>query len=399
MLDRLLYSCCVGIIFFFCVLPVGNGWTGENKKEDTDRELTRGKHELEGLKKQIQQEKTRLQQAREKEKKVISELDRIEKELLREQENLRNYEEQIRKKNKEIEQVTLKTEELSQALDKETATLARNAQVLYQLSRTNMADAFFIAQTSPDLVRRYEYLTRIVASNIADVEQFSRTLAEVDRHRQLLREHQSHVEALAGKSRSTHRNVIQHKTEKTTLLATVESEKEAHVNALKELEEASRRLQTLIEQLGKKRASASSFAGANRFSAEKRKFNFPADGAIITHFGKQEDREFSTIAFNSGIEIGAASGSPIKAISDGAVIYADWFKGYGNLIIIDHGDGYYTLSGHACELIKHVGEQVKAGETIGYVGDTGSLKGANLYFEIRHHGKPLNPLDWFKQLH
>ena len=127
------------------------------------------------------------------------------------------------------------------------------------------------------------------------------------------------------------------------------------------------------------------------------KLKFPVEGKIITFFGEHEDQEFATVSFNKGIEITAQLGSPIKAVLKGTVIYSGWFKGYGNIIIIDHGAGLYTLSGHVSELLKPVGTPVKTGATIARVGDTGSLKGSNLYFEIRHHGQPLDPLEWLKK--
>jgi septal ring factor EnvC (AmiA/AmiB activator) len=79
------------------------------------------------------------------------------------------------------------------------------------------------------------------------------------------------------------------------------------------------------------------------------------------------------------------------------VIYADWFKGYSNMVIIDHGQHYYTLSAQLDEILKKTGDTVFAGEVIGTVGDTGTLTGPGLYFEIRHHGKPLDPVVWFKK--
>ena len=87
-------------------------------------------------------------------------------------------------------------------------------------------------------------------------------------------------------------------------------------------------------------------------------------------------------------------GSPIISVADGEIVYSDYFMGYGNLIIVDHGDSYYTVYAHAQTLLKRVGDRVKANEKIGTVGDTGSLKGPTLYFEIRHHGNTADPELW-----
>jgi septal ring factor EnvC (AmiA/AmiB activator) len=101
--------------------------------------------------------------------------------------------------------------------------------------------------------------------------------------------------------------------------------------------------------------------------------------------------------FQKGIDIKAGKGQPVRAVRMGKVIFSGWFKGYGNMMIIDHGDHYHTLYAHAEELFKAKGEYVEAGEVIATVGDTGSMKGPGLHFEIRHHGKAVNPMKWIKK--
>jgi septal ring factor EnvC (AmiA/AmiB activator) len=123
----------------------------------------------------------------------------------------------------------------------------------------------------------------------------------------------------------------------------------------------------------------------------------PVEGRILSTFGKNENPQFHTFTVQKGIEIEAPLGAEIHAVYDGRVLYADWFKGYGKILIIDHGEGYYTLSGHASALLKNVGEDVRTGEAVALVGDTGSLRGPCLYFEIRQRGKPLDPTEWLAQ--
>ena len=123
----------------------------------------------------------------------------------------------------------------------------------------------------------------------------------------------------------------------------------------------------------------------------------PYKGRIISKFGRRVHPELQTSTFQKGIEISCPSGSDIVAVYDGRVVYAGWFKGYGNTMIIDHGENYFSLIAHASKLYKQVGDIITEKEVIALSGDTGSLKGALLYFEIRHHGKPQDPLLWFKR--
>jgi septal ring factor EnvC (AmiA/AmiB activator) len=120
----------------------------------------------------------------------------------------------------------------------------------------------------------------------------------------------------------------------------------------------------------------------------------PADGPISVGFGKVVNPRFNTVTIQNGVDIEAAAGAPVHAVAPGRVVHAGWFKGYGNLIIVDHGGGYHTLVAHLASMRTAQGEDVEAGTVIGTVGDSGSLKGAYLYFELRERGKPVDPRPW-----
>jgi septal ring factor EnvC (AmiA/AmiB activator) len=129
------------------------------------------------------------------------------------------------------------------------------------------------------------------------------------------------------------------------------------------------------------------------------KIPWPVSGKIISFFGKNKDPRFNVVVDNSGIQIQAPQGTPFRAVAAGTVRFADWFKGYGKLVILDHGQGYYSLYAQASELSVSEGQTVAAGQVLGAVGDTGSLVGDSLYFEIRKNGVPQDPLHWLKYKH
>jgi murein DD-endopeptidase MepM/ murein hydrolase activator NlpD len=106
---------------------------------------------------------------------------------------------------------------------------------------------------------------------------------------------------------------------------------------------------------------------------------------------------FGTRTFKNGVDIAAGEGTDVAAVYPGHVVYTGWFKGYGNLIILDHGNDYFTLYAHVADMLVREGDDVKQGQRIGTVGDTGSLAGALLYFEVRYQGKPLDPVEWLRQ--
>jgi septal ring factor EnvC (AmiA/AmiB activator) len=133
---------------------------------------------------------------------------------------------------------------------------------------------------------------------------------------------------------------------------------------------------------------------AREAPSDRNRLPWPLNGPVLTRFGSQKHPQFGTMVFRRGIDISARIGDEVKAVAAGEVVKADWFKGYGKLVIIDHKDGMYTLYGNLSQLDVNNGDRVEAGQTIGLAGDTGSLRGAKLYFEVRRNGEAEDPLQW-----
>jgi septal ring factor EnvC (AmiA/AmiB activator) len=127
-------------------------------------------------------------------------------------------------------------------------------------------------------------------------------------------------------------------------------------------------------------------------SKARGKLPWPVNGRLIAKFGTA--RGGDSRSSWDGVMISAAAGSPVKAVHDGRVVFADWLRGAGLLVILDHGDGYLTLYGHNQSLLKNAGELVKAGEAISTVGNSGGQETPALYFAIRQQGRPTNPVQW-----
>src|SRR5262249_16078398 len=130
---------------------------------------------------------------------------------------------------------------------------------------------------------------------------------------------------------------------------------------------------------------------------EKGKLPWPAVGPVVAAFGREVHPRFGTEIVRRGIEIEAPEGAPVHAVYPGSVLYRGWLKGYGNLVILDHGQGYYTLYAHAAEVLADEGERVKPGQTIARVGETGSAEGPRVYFEVRYQGRAEDPQLWLRK--
>ena len=128
------------------------------------------------------------------------------------------------------------------------------------------------------------------------------------------------------------------------------------------------------------------------------KLLFPVEvGRVEARFGRAVDPRFGTVTLQKGLDVRAPEGTPVHVVHGGKVVHSGWFRGYGNLVIVDHGGGFFSLYAHLASLDRSVGEELSRGESVGTVGDTGSLKGAYLYFELRDGQKPLDPERWLSR--
>ncbi len=228
-----------------------------------------------------------------------------------------------------------------------------------------------------DLLARHRSETEALARAEANARE--QAIARSDAERQL-NERQVELEAERG--------------EKRKLASRLHADRTRERAALVELEKAAHALEETLANLGAEPPARDQPLGGAGFAALKGQLRAPVNGRVAQAFGRVVDADFGTQTFNAGVVFVAALGTPVHAIAPGLVRFAGWFRGYGRLVILDHGDRFFTVSGHLGELAVDVGDAVKAGEAIGTVGDTGSLSGARLYFEIRQGSQPLDPGDW-----
>ncbi|MBC8199612.1 MAG: peptidoglycan DD-metalloendopeptidase family protein [Desulfobacterales bacterium] len=195
-------------------------------------------------------------------------------------------------------------------------------------------------------------------------------------------------------------DIMSNENEKRSkLLVDIQSKKRLGLAAIEALKQTAAALDRIIQSLGQSLSQMPNKVkniSHGAFSSFKGLLKMPVKGKIICFFGRHTNSQSKTVNFKTGIDIKADRGEPVYSVYDGQILYSRWFKGYGNMIIIDHGDHFCTVYAHAEELFKAKGDYVEAGEVIATVGDTGSMIGPKLYFELRHHGKPVNPLEWLK---
>jgi len=180
---------------------------------------------------------------------------------------------------------------------------------------------------------------------------------------------------------------------KEKVLRTLQSEGSHGEEKLAGLEEKAKRLEHLLDVLSRQNGGTPAAIDIRTVAGA---LAWPLKGKIVEQFGKQRNPKFSTVTFNNGLKIAAAAGTEVHAVFAGTVLFSQWFKGYGNLVILDHGNRVFSLYGNLKVPSLLVGSHVDAGQTIAGVGESEDMQSGFLYFEIRQDNKPEDPQKWLR---
>jgi len=362
-------------VFFLPALAHAQG-KGVNELEKT---IKKKRGDLTEIQKDLQDKKKKVKKKWWEEKKTTDALDKIGRQLNRKTEELRKLDAEMKALEKKVihqEGEITKLETILVALDEEFQSRVR---AMYKLHRVGLVRVLFSAEDYSDALRRYKAFQMVAENDLQLLQAYQRGIEERTERRKDLVEEKRAMEEKKGAVEAKKREIEGEKRKKATLLATVKKERVAYEKAITELKEREKALQSLVQKLTVKAAALK----GTGFKALRGKLPPPVQGTIFKPTGREK-----------GIGIKAPEGTKIQAIFNGKIAYASWFKGYGNLMIIDHGGGYHTVIAHAARLLKKVGDGVKTGDVVALVGSTGSMEGSMLYFEIRHHGTALNPTTW-----
>lgn len=281
-----------------------------------------------------------------------------------------------------------------QALQAETRDQVQERLVaLYKAGEVGLLRVLFAASGTPQsLSEKYTYLSRIVRHDQqlirtyrSQAETLQATLTELER----LRQQQT---ATIARHRSEQKALEQAEATKQRMLAKVRSDRELLDQALQDMRAKAARLNQLVKKLETDQAPSytESLPG---LADRKGHLQWPANGPVRVGFGTNRQGVLGTLIESNGLEIALPVGSPVKAIAPGRVIFAKPLRGYGKLMILDHGGKDYSLYAHVASFAKRLGDEVAAGEQVATSGHEGR---DSLYFEIRHGGQPLDPLAWLK---
>jgi septal ring factor EnvC (AmiA/AmiB activator) len=362
------------------------------KQQKKVQALTKEKSEI---KQQISEHQEQYRKASEKEKDILAELDEVDRSLNQYSLKLSALSKEIAALDKKIITTKNKSESLLKQIAKTEKYVNKRLVALYKLKRIGASQIFYNADSFSDVFASYKYLSYILTY---DNQTRTKLIADKNKLEHLfkeLREKRHKKKNMQNRVSDIHAHMKHQKQERSNILKDIQDQKHLAKKAMIALKQSANDLDRTINDI---REDISRAHTQNvQFNNKQPKLRMPVNGRIINQFGTYTNEKLGVTRFRNGVYIIAEKGEPIKAVCPGRILYAKWFKGYGNMIIIDHGDSYYTVYAHADEIFKHKGDNVEQGEVVGTLGDTGSMTGPGLYFEVRYHGKPINPIKWLKE--
>ncbi|MCB0219735.1 MAG: peptidoglycan DD-metalloendopeptidase family protein [Chrysiogenetes bacterium] len=388
--------CCAALALVLVPL-VAHAQGNPSGVNDLQEQASERRKELTELRNLLAGEQERLEQVAKKEKSVLDLLEGTERELARLQRAERKLSARIKKLKKDIAANKRAIEVKKEELELERAALAKRLVGLYKLGPTGSLRVLLSSASISDLQRQRHSLGLILEQDAERVEQYKALLADLSRLETELDEQRIELEDKQQALKKNRDAALVERDNRLKIVRSVQREKANYEQVVSELDEQSRRLELLLETISKRirsQALLQNKAGSLQFADYRGSLIPPVPGKVLARFGKNINERFGTVTFNNGVEFAAKPGADIEAVFGGVVIFADRFKGYGNLLIIDHGDNFYTLYAHCRDLKKQVGDPVEAREIVATVGDSGSLKGPSCYFEIREKGQALDPSGW-----
>ena len=392
----------IRLVYILLILSAASPGWGESPKE-----------ELKGVRREINAQRQLITKTRKVEAVVSTELQEINRSLERKLADLGGLNRDLQKVESNLDRTERAIKMVAEEANRKKQEIERRLVSLYKAGELGSLRMFFSAASFPQMAENIRYMSSILGNDKKIFAEYNIKIEELRGLKVSLEHDMATKERIKDGISLKKREIEQEKDKKFAYLVKVRQDRKGYETSLKELQANAARLQSMIarlEALSRRKVSSGHGKQGNRlrplaepppvpdrgFASQKGRMALPVRGNIVETYGKHKHPEFNSYTFSKGLSIAAGAGTEIKAIYEGSVIFADYFKGYGNMIIVDHGGGYFSLYAHASKITKKVGAEVARNETLATVGDVDSAKGPMLYFEIRYQGKPVDPAGWVR---
>ena len=394
MIPRVMAWLLCGVALLYLESPAPS--TAKDRRDPISQRIEQEKRALEHIRNEIEDKRKKAEEAERQKGSALQSIQDLDDRLQLSRQERQQIGRQLKDKDREIEEINARVLRLHQQITDRRHSILTRMRVQYMEGRYGHLKALLAATNATELQQRYQYLSTLsrreydlITAYEADVEQFR----AIERQRTAARE-----EMLRYKKHTDQKLAEIHglKREKRQVLVKLNLEKETYERAAADLERSAARVDSLLRELEQRRKLGTirppKDVAPGR--ASKGGLPWPAEGDVVSFFGRQKHPTFATYIQRKGIEIRTEEGSPIRVVMAGTIEYADWLKGYGQVIIVDHSNGFFSLYAHASKLLVKVGEHVHAGQVVGETGDTGLTGDSTLYFELREGAEAVDPLIW-----
>jgi len=348
--------------------------------------------ELKILRRKIAQQENAISKVGKKESAVLKNLRKIGSQLKLKKRELEIYKWNFKNNQKKISSLEPRLKKAEQKIKSHKKILGLRLRSIYKEGPMFPLRVAFSSNNITDLMQRIKYIDLIAQQDSQMLQEYLTKLEKIKQDKSSLYKVRAKLVSLKKNTVSKKREIEKTKKEKSVYLKKIKRKKNLSVKVKKELLAASNNLNSLIDKLLMKLVSGEGLD----ISDKKGRLKLPLKGRILNKFGRKRVKEYESYIVYNGINVRARRGTPVQAVFDGKVLYTGELEGYGNLVIVGHGKEYHSLYGHLDSIKVAANKVVKTGEVIALSGDSGSLEGETLYFELRKNGKPIEPVRWFR---
>ncbi len=418
-------TCC--LIAALSLLNAGQSYAGDKSRPAPS------KQELEDIKNKIESLKNELNASQSAHKEAADELKQSETAISEANRKLYELQTKHQQSETQLKQLNKKKSTLETKVDAQKNLLGAQLYRQYIVGRPSFLQVALQQENANDIARELHYFSYIAKSRAESIQSLQQNIQHVAALNQETASALTEISSLKSQQEQEKHALELQKQERDKVLKTLASKIAAQRNEIDKLKRDEKQLSTLFEKLAKlakkktetkaikkkttptkstkqspdsaseetapqqesvvaqNDALPSETSSGGHFSSLKGKLRLPVRGSVSNRFGTP--RQETGVTWK-GLFIKASEGSEVKSIASGTVVFADWMRGFGNLLIVDHGGGYMSLYGNNQSLLKQAGESVNAGDTIASVGNTGGNASAGLYYELRKHSRPFDPMAW-----
>ena len=351
--------------------------------------------QLNKLKENIRELGTWLGKANTEKTGLSQQLQKIERDIAKTTIEIRELRAKSQKLNRQLTELQKTEREQQSSLNLQRNALIKQLKAIYLQGKQPALKLLLDADDPQNLSRYIRYFSYIKDARGEKIQRFKSDLEQLQETRKSILSRQTQITQNKEDLQNKRLKLKSESAQRKKVLAKLESSIASGSKRLKKLKSDQQRLEKLLQEVEEAIANIQLPSDATPFARQKAKLPWPTRGKVRERFGS---RIAQGKLRSNGIRIATRDNAPVHAVHYGHVVFSDWLRGFGLLLIIDHGDGYMSLYGNNSSLLKEAGDWVSAGDMISYSGDSGGASESGLYFEIRRNGKPLNPDKWLGKL-